>query len=115
MNKYDIMIIEEVYKHGYVSGIMDEFKWFALVYKEESSCGIDPNTLKKGQGRITRLCLYKETIEETGNPFKLTYKTNRYIYANYARKWEILNVNYLEYIKKLVEYLERRYSIKLLK
>jgi CRISPR/Cas system CSM-associated protein Csm5 (group 7 of RAMP superfamily) len=115
MENYNIKIDEGKYKYGYLRGRVDNFYWYALVHKEQLEYGINPDSLQSGQGRVTRLCIYKEVIEHGGNPYVPTSSIKRYIYANYKKEWEVFNGNYIEMIRQLINYLERRYSLKLIK
>ncbi len=108
-------IDEERYKYGYIKGRVEDFYWYALVHKEKLDYGINPQNLQKGYGRISRLCVYKEVIENIGNPYLPISKIRRYIYANYKRDWDVLSNSHIDMIKKLVNYLERRYSFRLIK
>ncbi|MDR5659394.1 hypothetical protein RH915_07815 [Serpentinicella sp. ANB-PHB4] len=92
-------------RYGYINGQIDDLSWFALVHKEEVEFGINPFNLNTGLGRVSRLCIYKDV--------PMSNYTKRLIYANYKRKWDVYNGNYEKMIKALVEYLDRRYSIKL--
>lgn len=94
-------------RYGYIRGQIDHFDWYALVHREAVPFGINPDDLEKGGGRVSRLCIYKD--------IPMSNYTKRLIYANYKRKWDVLNSNYEEMVKALVEYLERRYSIQLVK
>lgn len=112
---YNIKINDGKHKYGYIRGKVDNFYWYALVHRELSETGINPVNLKSGQGRVTRLCLYKEVVEQGGNPFSPTSSIRRFIYANYKRDWDVLNSDHVEMVKQLITYLERRYSLKLVK
>ena len=114
MENCNISIKVENYRSGIVYGTIDEMEWYALVNKEKSLDGIDPNNLRTGEGRIIKLCVFKDIVEEEGNPFKLIFKTSRFIYAEYNSKWEVLNVKYNDLVYNLVNYLEKRYSFKLI-
>lgn len=112
---YNIKIDKSTNKYGYIKGQIDDYAWFALVHKEEMEFGINPNNLTKGNGRITRFCLYKDHTEFVGNPYLPSVNVKRYIFANYEREWSVFNRNYYDMVKELITYLERRYSFKLVK
>lgn len=112
---YNIKIDDGKYKYGYIKGTIDNYYWYALVHKEKTDYGINPLDLQTGQGRVSRLCLYKEFCDQGGNPYLPTSSIRRYIYANYRREWDVLNYNHEEMVRQLVSYLERRYSLKLVK
>lgn len=112
---FDIKIEEGKYRYGYIKGKIDNFHWYALIHKDELDFGINPSNLQTGCGRISRLCVYKETTEQGGNPFLPTSSVKRYIYANYKREWDVLNGNHEKMVSELVNYLDRRYSFKLIK
>ena len=112
---YDIKIDDGKHRYGFIKGRIDNFNWYALVHKDQMDFGINPANLRAGQGRISRLCVYKEFTEQGGNPFLPTSSVRRYIYANYKREWDVLNSNYEDMVRQLVNYLERRYSFKLVK
>jgi len=112
---YDIKVDRSCNKYGYIRGEIDNYAWFALVHKDAVESGINPDDLSKGMGRITRLCLYKDQTNFLGNPYMPSLSVKRYIYANYQRDWSVLNKNYYDMVKDLITYLERRYSLKLIK
>lgn len=114
MKNYHVKINEEKYKYGYVRGTVNDFCWYALVHKEQIDHGINPENLEKGQGRISRLCIYKDVVEPLGNPYLPASRIRRYIYANYKRDWDVLSSSHIDMIKYLVNYLERRYSFRLI-
>lgn len=114
MEECNISIKAENYKKGLVYGDINGLEWIALVNKEEDADGINPDNLHSGSGRVIKLCVFKDIIEEEGDPFKLIFKTNRYIYAEYNKKWQILNIKYYDLIHKLVNYLEKRYALKII-
>ncbi len=115
MDHYNIRIDEGKYKYGYIKGSVDDFYWYALVHKSEIEHGINPMNLQTGSGRISRLCVYKEFAEQKTNRYLPSSTMKRYIYANYKREWDVLNSNYVEMVKQLVDYLERRYSFRLIR
>lgn len=112
---YDIKVDRNCNKYGYIKGEIDNYAWFALVHKDAVENGINPEDLSKGTGRITRLCLYKDQTNFLGNPYMPSLSVKRYIYANYQRDWNVLNKNYYDMVRDLITYLERRYSLKLIK
>lgn len=112
---YNIKIDKGCNKYGYIKGEIDNYAWFALVHKEEMDFGINPIDLSKGKGRVTRLCLYKDQADYGGNPYLPTLSVKRYIFANYQRDWSVLNRNYYDMVKELITYLERRYSLRVIK
>lgn len=114
MDSCNISIKAENYRKGLVYGEIDHMEWFATVAKEECIEGIDPENLRSGRGRVIKLCVFEDVVEEEGDPFKLVYKTSRYIYAEYNNRWEVLNVKYYNIIHYLVNYLEKRYSFKVI-
>lgn len=102
-------------RYGFIRGKIGNYNWFALVQKEDVDYAINPNTLEKGKGKIVRLCIYKDilindNIKKDGN---ITFR--RLIYASYKRDWEVLSKEHNEIVKKLVDYLNRRYSLRLVK
>ncbi len=109
--KYEIHILNATKNQGYVEGTIDEFSWFAIVQEDPVPFGIDSVTLTKGRGKITRLCLYKDSTDVEGNPFLPSLSIKRMIYANFQHEWSILNHKYRDMVKELVIYLERRYAM----
>lgn len=112
---YNIKIDKSCNKYGYIKGEIDNYAWFALIHRDAIENGINPEDLSKGNGRITRLCLYKDHSSFQGNPYLPSIGVKRYIFANYHREWSVLNKNYYDMVKDLITYLERRYSLKLIK
>jgi hypothetical protein len=110
----EIKIENKKTRYGFIKGIIGDYSWFALVHRENVDYGINPRTLMKGNGKIVRLCIYKE------EPFMMNTKEDeilirRYIYADYKREWDVLSSTHIHIVKRLVDYLERRYNIKLIK
>ncbi len=115
MDCCNISIRAENYRKGLIYGEINDMEWFALVHKEQNTFGINPGNLRVGQGRVMKLCVFKDSIDKEGNPNKLIFKTSRSIYAEYDKKWEVLNVKYYDVIFNLVNYLEKRYSFRIIK
>ena len=91
----------------------DDIYWFALVHPEVVENGIDPVTLEKGFGRVTRLCLYKDNTSFEGNPFLPSMTVRRQIFVNYQEEWSVLNSNNIDMTRDLINYLERRFSLRI--
>ncbi len=89
-------------RHGLIEGRIMHCRWFALVQPEPTSFGINPRTLLKGGGRVSRLCVYIGS-------------SRKEIVAEYSRGWVSLKYNYIDIVEELVDYLERRYSLKIVK
>lgn len=109
---YNIKITSDNRHSGYVEGTINEFLWFAIVHNNAMEFGIDSNSLKKGLGKVTRLCIYKDSYDVEGNPFLPSLSIKRLIYANYQHEWTILSTSSRDMVKELIEYLERRYSFR---
>ena len=103
----NIKICNSKNRYGYIQGEIEDFYWYALVHRNEVEHGINPDNLDAGNGRVSRLCIYKD--------IPMTNYTKRLIYANYKRHWEVFNTRHEEIIRVLVEYLDKRYSIRLVK
>lgn len=112
---YNIKITSSQKHQGYVEGTIDDYAWFAIVHDDVMDLGIDSTTLLKGQGRVTRLCIYKDSSAVEGNPYLPSLSIKRLIFANYQREWSILNTSYRDMVRELVMYLERRGTMKLIK
>ncbi|NLM05142.1 MAG: hypothetical protein GX214_08995 [Clostridiales bacterium] len=102
-----IKILNSKNRYGYIQGEVEDFCWYALVHREEVAHGINPNNLDAGRGRVSRLCIYKD--------IPMTNYTKRLIYANYKRHWEVFNTRHEDVIRGLVDYLNKRYSIRVIK
>ncbi|SHJ61632.1 hypothetical protein SAMN02745975_02478 [Geosporobacter subterraneus DSM 17957] len=112
---YKISIDEGKHKYGYIKGKIENYNWYALVHREKIDVGIDPLNLQSGLGRVSRLCIYKEVIDHGGNPYLPTSSIRRFIYANYKREWDVLSSDCMDMTRELVNYLERRYSLRIVK
>lgn len=112
---HNIKVINDHRHRGYVEGEIDGLTWFAIVHDDPVETGIDPDSLKRGMGRVTRLCIYQDTSSIEGNPYLPSLSIKRMIYVNYQREWSIFNYNYRGMTKELVEYLERRSSLHIIK
>ncbi len=115
MDCCNISIKAENYRKGLIYGEINDMEWFALVHKDQNVNGINPESLRSGQGRVMKLCVFKDSIEEEGDPKKLIFKTSRYIFAEYDKRWEVFNAKYYDIIFDLVNYLEKRYSFRIIK
>lgn len=112
--KYNIIVNKANKNYGYIDGSIEDIYWFALVNRESIENGIDPITLEKGYGRITRLCLYRDNTSFEGNPFLPSMTVRRQIFVDYQEDWSVLNSNYVQMAKDLINYLERRFSLKII-
>lgn len=112
--KYNIKVNKANKQYGYIDGMINDIYWFALVHSEVVEDGIDPVTLEKSFGRITRLCLYKDSTSFEGNPFLPSMTVRRQIYVNYQNEWSVLNSGYVDMARDLVQYLDRRYSLRII-
>ncbi|WP_434578938.1 hypothetical protein [Thermoanaerobacterium thermosaccharolyticum] len=106
-----IKVYSKTNKYGIIYGKIDSYNWYALVQDDIVDYGINPNTLAKGSGRVSRLFVYKEVNVDTLN--QNTVKDS--VIADYRHSWNLLKSDQKELIKKLVNYLELRYSLKVLK
>lgn len=109
--QHEIKITMDNHHDGYIEGSIDDFAWFAIVEVERVDYAIDSRTLRKGTGRITRLCIYKEDQNFEGNPYMPSMSIKRMIYANFHHEWSVLNNQMIGMVRELVTYLERRYSV----
>jgi hypothetical protein len=87
---------------GVIQGRIMHCRWFALVQSEPTDYGLNPRTLTKGGGRVSRLCVYIPGK----NPKRV---------AEYSRGWIGLKYDYIDLVEELVGYLEMRYSLRLIK
>lgn len=113
--KHDIHVDKKQKSYGYLTGHIDGLNWYALLHKEEVPYGVNPITLKRGLGRVTRLYLYEEKSTFEGNPFAPSMSLKRTIHAEFEDGWKILNPAYMSYIEELILFVERRYSFKIIK
>lgn len=112
---YNIKITSNQKNQGYVEGTIDDYAWFAILHDEPIEAGIDSVTLERGVGRVTRLCIFKDSSAVEGNPYLPSLSIKRLIFANYQREWSILNSNYREMTRELIAYLERRGAMKVIR
>lgn len=98
-------------KYGIIYGKIDGYNWYALVQNEKVSYGINPQTLEKGWGKVSRLFVYKSIKDKKLIPEKLI----KSVIADYRHKWNTFECEQRELIIKLVNYLELRYSLKVLR
>lgn len=112
--RYNIQVNKANKQYGYIDGMINDIYWFALVHTEIVEDGIDPVTLEKGFGRITRLCLYKDSTSFEGNPFLPSMTVRRQIFVNYQNEWSVLNSQYVDMARDLIHYLDRRYSLRII-
>lgn len=113
--KYDIKVISKNFKTGYMEGTLDEYLWFAVVEDEERENCLDAKTLKCSIGKISRLCIYKETSMIGGNPFVPSISVKRLVFVNFLHEWSILNEECKSMAWDLAMYIESRSSIKAIK
>ncbi len=112
---YNIKITSSQKNQGYIEGTIDDYAWFAILHDEPIESGIAADSLERGIGRVTRLCIFKDSSAVEGNPYLPSLSIKRLIFANYQREWSILNTSYREMVKELVNYLERRSTMKLVR
>lgn len=112
--KYNIQVNKANKQYGYIDGMINDIYWFALVHTDIVEDGIDPVTLEKGFGRITRLCLYTDSTSFEGNPFLPSMTVRRQIFVNYQNEWSVLNSQYIDMARDLIHYLDRRYSLRII-
>lgn len=111
---YNISITAESYKRGLIYGEIDDIDFIAMANKENSKHGINCKDLRSGDGRIYKLCMFQDIIEEEETPDKIIFKTSRHIYAEYDEEgWRVLNMKYYNRVKELIEYLDNRYSFRI--
>lgn len=115
LNHYDHHIkIDNCHRgHGYVSGTIDCYKWYALVSRTDEYRGINPITLERGLGHIMQLVLYDETVRVIGNPYQMTKRISKTIHIEYLDGWKRYDSSYSGYIRELVTYLDKRAELKI--
>lgn len=111
--KYNIKVNKANKQYGYIDGYINDIYWFAVVHADVVENGIDPLTLEKGYGRITRLCIYRDRTSFEGDPFLPSMTVRRQIFVNYQEEWSVLNSGYIDMTRDLIKYLDRRFSLKL--
>lgn len=112
---YNIKITSNQKSQGYIEGTIDDYAWFAILQDEPTETGIRVDSLEKGKGRVTRLCIFKDSSAVEGNPYLPSLSIKRLIFANYQREWSILNASYKDMVRELVAYLERRSTMKVVR
>lgn len=113
--EHNIKVINDHRHRGYLEGEIDGMLWFAIVHEEPVETGIDPETMKRGMGRVTRLCIYQDSSSVDGNPYLPSMSIKRIVYVNYQREWSIFHYDFRSMTRELVKYLERRCCMHLLK
>jgi|GEM_PF-579815 len=111
--KYNINVNRSNKQYGYIEGNIGDIAWYAMVHDLPVENGIDPTTLDKGYGRITKLCLYKDDTSFEGNPYLPSMTVRRQIFVNYQEEWQVLNAAYTDMAREIIHYLDRRFSLKL--
>ncbi|WP_029687525.1 hypothetical protein [Thermoanaerobacter sp. A7A] len=96
-------------QYGIIYGKIDDYNWYALVQEEKVSYGINPVTLERGWGKVSRLFVYKKTCTKL-----IPEQFIKSVIADYRHKWNWLENDQKDLIAKLVNYLELRYSLKVL-
>ncbi|MFA5528637.1 MAG: hypothetical protein WC996_08465 [Peptostreptococcales bacterium] len=111
---YNISITAESYKRGLIYGEIDNIDFVAMAGKESNIYGINCKDLRSGNGRVYKLCVYRDIVEQEEMPDRIIFKTCRHIYAEYDQEgWKVLNMKYYNRVKELIEYLDNRYSFKI--
>lgn len=105
-----ITVHSKANQYGIIYGKIDEYNWYALVQDEKVSYAIDPKNLEKGWGKVSRLFIYKNITEKNSARQEIL----RLVIADYSHKWNFLENQKKDLILKLVNYLELRYSLKIL-
>ncbi|HHV73118.1 MAG TPA: hypothetical protein GXX41_00400 [Thermoanaerobacterium sp.] len=106
-----IKVYSKTNKYGIIYGKIDDYNWYALVQADVVDYGINPETLSKGVGRVSRLFIYKDIERDVLNQSTISES----VIADYRHKWNFINDDKKDIVKKLVNYLELRYSLKVLK
>ncbi|MBN2260350.1 MAG: hypothetical protein JW702_07380 [Clostridiales bacterium] len=105
---YDIKIEQPNKRFGFIEGSISHYSFYAEIQKETVADGLDLSTLQKGEGKITKLCIFKDEIENSGNPFLPTMSIKRHIYINFENEWKVYNFTFYNIMFELVQYLDRR-------
>lgn len=98
-------------KYGIIYGKIDGYNWYALVQDKKVSYGINPMTLECGWGKVSRLFIYKNITDKKLIPDQLI----KSVIADYRHRWNTIESGQKDLILKLVNYLELRYSLKVLR
>lgn len=112
---YDIKIDEGCRQTGMVEGTISHYEFYAQVNHEVQRNGIDSLTMQRGSGRITQLCIYRDEMDNAGDPYRPTISIKRHIYVHYEEEWKIYNFTFQNMIAELVHYLERRGSLEIVR
>ena len=112
--KYNIKVSKIKGGHGYVEGTIGNKRWFAIVQSEPVDYAINPNTLEKGDGKVTRLCIYEEDTSFDGNPYLPSMTVKRHIFVNFQHSWSVLNTQHVAMVRDLIHYLEMRSSMRVI-
>lgn len=112
--KYDIQVTHDIKHNGFIEGTIGDYSWFAIVEDHEVPYAINQKSLRKGKGKVTRLCIYSDESGVDGNPFLPSMSIKRMIYANFHHEWSTFNLTFREMVHDLVTYLSRRFSMRMI-
>ncbi|OPL08982.1 MAG: hypothetical protein AVO33_08720 [delta proteobacterium ML8_F1] len=104
----DIKIENMNKRYGFLQGTVNQYLFYAEVMKVPVAGGIDLLSMQKGQGHITKLCIYDDEVDSGGDPFLPTMSIKRHIYVNYEGEWKVYNFTFQSLVFELVHYLDRR-------
>lgn len=103
--KYNIKVYRHSKHNNFFEGIIDDYKWFAIVKDTKVRGGLDVNKLEARSGKIIRLCIYNDDRDVEGNPFLPSVTIKRTIYANFVKGWKVFNLSYSDMVSDLAHYL----------
>ncbi|MCD6435946.1 MAG: hypothetical protein J7L15_06115 [Clostridiales bacterium] len=112
---YDITINQTNKQFGLIEGTIGKYNFYAHVQKEDVKDGISLVTMQKGHGKITKLCIYEDEVDNSGDPFLPTMSIKRHIYINFENDWKVYNFTFQRMVTDLIEYLDRRSSMTIIR
>lgn len=105
---YDIIVDQVNKQFGLIEGTVGKYSFYADIQKDDVKEGISLLTMQKGYGKITKLCIYEDEIDNSGDPFLPTMSIKRHIYINFENDWKVYNFTFQNMVSDLIQYLDRR-------
>ena len=112
---YQIKVDQLNKRFGFIEGSVSHYDFYAEVSRENVPQGISLINMQKGDGKVIKLCIYRDETENEGDPFLPTITIKRHIYIDYDLDWKIYNFTFQHMVYELVQYLERRGQINIIR
>ena len=112
---YEIKVNQLNKRYGFIEGTINQYDFAAEISKENVPEGINIQKMDKGNGKIRKLCIFRDEVENTGNPFLPVMSVKRHIFIEYEDGWKVYNFTFQNMVSELIHYLDRRSTINIVR